>query len=263
VNVDLYNDIDRLYVAPRDQFVRERDSLARALRKAGDRETATQVAGLRKPTLVAWTINQLAATRRREVDLLLDAGQRIIDAQQASISSGARAELDAAQASLRRAVSTLTESASALLGPEASRTTVARIAETLRTAATAPAGRELLARGQLTEELSETGWEIVAGFSPGPPARPKRGGNAAAEPRKAPPSPAAELRAQEKRLRELERAHAAAERKQREAGRQERTAADRLEELRASRSIADAQVEAIETEIAEVERRVAELRETL
>ena len=252
MNVDLYNDIDRLYVAPRDRFVHERDALVRALRKAGDQETAAQVAALRKPTLVAWTINQLAATRRREVDLLLDAGQRIIDAQQASISSGARAELDAAQASLRRAVSTLTESASALLGPEASRTTVARIAETLRTAATAPAGRELLARGQLTEELSETGWEIVAGFSPGPPARPKRGGNAAAE-----------LRAQEKRLRELERAHAAAERKQREAGRQERTAADRLEELRASRSIADAQVEAIETEIAEVERRVAELRETL
>ena len=168
MNVDLENDIDRLYVAPREEFVRERDALVKALRAAGDREAAAEVGAIRKPTLVAWTVNQLAHNERRDVDLLLDAGKRIIDAQEASIAKGGRADLDAAQASLRRAVNGLTEQASAILGPDASKTTLTRVAETLRTAATAPEGRELLARGRLSEELSGTGWEIVAGFAPSP-----------------------------------------------------------------------------------------------
>jgi hypothetical protein len=262
VNFDQDNDIDHLYVAPRDQFVHERDALARALRTAGDRATAAEVAALRKPTLVAWTVNQLAHTNRRDIDLLLDAGQRIIDAQQASISSGGRAELDAALATLRKAVSGLTESAKAILGPEASRTTLARVAETLRTAATAPTGREALARGRLTEDMSETGWEIVAGFTPAPGAKSKRGGKAAADPEKATPhNPAAEIKAQEKRLRELERARSAADRKVRDARLREQHAAERLEELQADRSIADAHLEAIERDIADAERRVSELRD--
>ena len=106
MNVDLDNDIARLYVAPREQFVRERDDLARTLRKSGDRSAASEVAALRKPTLVAWTVNQLAHTERRDVDLLLDAGKRIIDAQQASIAKGgasrARRRTDLPSRSRRR-----------------------------------------------------------------------------------------------------------------------------------------------------------------
>jgi uncharacterized protein YhaN len=262
VNVDLYNDIDRLYGVPRDEFIRERDTLARSLRTSGDKGTAAEVAALRKPTLVAWTVNQLAYTRRRDIDLLLDAGQRIIDAQKASISSGGRSELDAAQASLRQAVNALTEAAGAILGPNASRTTLTRVAETLRTGATAPAGRELLARGQLTEELSGTGWEIVAGFEPGPRAKPKRGGAAAAGSAKATPtSRGTELKAEQKRLAELKKTYAAAAKEQRDARREERAAAAQLESLHDARLEADAKLEAIEKDIAGVEQRVADLRD--
>ena len=86
--------------------------------------------------------------------------------QQASITKGERASLDAAQSSLRAAISGLTESAREILGDRASRATLTHVAETLRAAATGAEGRELLARGRLTEELSETGWEIVAGLTP-------------------------------------------------------------------------------------------------
>ena len=264
MNNDLDSDIDRLYTAPRDQFVGERDALARKLRADGHRDAAAEIAALRKPTLVAWTVNQLTHTERREVDLLLDAGKRIIDAQQASISSGGRTELDAAQASLRRAVNGLTESARSILGPEASKTTLTRIAETLRTAATAPEGRELLARGRLTEELSGTGWEIVAGFSPAPPAQPakaKRGAKGAAPPPKASPGPRSQIPAQEKRLQELKQSRAAAAKKQQHARRQERAAAKHLEKLQAASSKADAELEAIERDIAKVEQRIDELRD--
>ena len=104
-------DRDGLYALPLDEFVAARNDLAKALKKEGDREGAAEVAALRKPTLVAWAVNQLAHTRRREVDLLLDAGKRLIDAQQASLSKGSRTELDAARAALRLSIGTLTEAA--------------------------------------------------------------------------------------------------------------------------------------------------------
>jgi hypothetical protein len=267
VNVDLDNDIDRLYVAPREDFVRERDALVRTLRKAGDREVAAEVAALRKPTLVAWTVNQLAHNERRDVDLLLDAGRRIIDAQQSSIAQGGRADLDAAQASLRRAISGLTTRASAILGPEASKTTLTRIAETLRTAATAPSGRELLARGRLSEELSGTGWEIVAGFTPSSRTQSKRAAKKAkAEKKAATPNEIAarreaEIQSQTRRLRELKKSLTAAEKAQRTASRQERAAAERLEELRSARADADAEVETLGDEIAAAEQALTELRQ--
>ena len=260
MNVDLDNDIDRLYVAPREEFVRERDALVRTLRAAGDRDAAAEVGAIRKPTLVAWTVNQLAHKERRDIDLLLDAGKRIIDAQESSIAKGGRADLDAAQASLRRAISGLTEQASAILGPDASKTTLTRVAETLRTAATAPAGRELLARGRLSEELSGTGWEIVAGFAPSPRATSKRAAQAGRRADDTAAKRAAEIKAQARRVRELKKSLAAAEKRQRTASRQERAAAERLEELRAARSDADAEVESLADEIAGAEQALAELR---
>ena len=263
MNVDLDNDIDRLYVAPRQEFVRERDALVQTLRKAGDREVAAEVAALRKPTLVAWTVNQLAHEERRDVDLLLDAGKRIIDAQQSSIMQGDRADLDAAQASLRRAISGLTARARTILGPDASKTTLTRIAETLRTAATAPAGRELLARGRLSEELSGTGWEIVAGLTPAPQAPSKRAGKKAGKKAATPDDAAAkreaEIQTQTRRLRELKKSLAEAEKARRTASRQERDAAERLEKLRAARGKADAEVESLGEEIAAVGRALEEL----
>ena len=261
MNVDIENDIDRLYIAPREEFVRERDALVKALRAAGDREAAAEVGAIRKPTLVAWTVNQLAHKERRDVDLLLDAGKRIIDAQEASIAKGGRADLDAAQASLRRAVNGLTEQASAILGPDASKTTLTRVAETLRTAATAPEGRELLARGRLSEELSGTGWEIVAGFAPSPraPAKPTAR-KKADKPDDTAERRAAEIKAQVGRVRELKQSLAAAEKRRRTVSREERAAAERLEELRAARSEADAEVKSLADEITDAEKALSELR---
>lgn len=255
MNADPDNDIDRLYVAPRDQFVHERNALARQLRTSGDRAAAAEVAALRKPTLVAWVVNQLAHTQRRDVDLLLDAGKRIIDAQQASITSGGRAELDTARNSLREAVNTFTGSAATILGTNPPQTTLTRVAVTLRSAATDPRGRELLARGQLTEELNETGWEIVAGFSPAPRPRTGPGGSDA-------PSPghAREIRTQDKRIQDLGRSRAAAEKRQRKAHDQEQSAAKHLQLVQQARATADAELEAINDEIRTAEQRIAELR---
>ena len=256
--------VDRLYAAPREDFVRDRDALVKSLRADGDREGAAEVAAIRKPTLVAWVVNRLAHDERREVDLLLDAGKRIIDAQAASIAKGGRDELDAAQASLRTAVAGLTERAAAILGPAASATTLTRVAETLRTAATTADGRELLARGRLSEELSGTGWEIIAGFDPSPRApakKPKKtSGSKAAQEQDAAERRAAAIETQAREVRELKKSLEAAEKLRRNAAREERKAAERLEELRTARSNADAEVESLAEKLERAEQELKELR---
>jgi hypothetical protein len=106
-------------------------------------------------------VNQLAP-RGREVDLLLDAGKRLVDAQQASIAKNSRTELDTSSPPERGAAS-----------PRRRRHPRRRSAPrrspgcgTLRSAATGAEGRELLARGRLEEDLSETGWDIVTTLTP-------------------------------------------------------------------------------------------------
>jgi hypothetical protein len=238
---------DGLYALPLDEFVSARNELAKTLKKEGDAEGASKVAALRKPTLVAWAVDQLAHRHRREVDLLLDAGKRLIDAQQASIGKGSRSELDAAQASLRKSVGALTEAAGEILGSRSSASTLARVSETLRAAATGAEGRELLARGSLVEELSDTGWDIVAALAPAAGNRPARGRKTKAEP-EAEQATRAKQRA---RLAQLERARAAAEKRLATARRREEAAAERLADAEEALETAEQELAAIHREIDE------------
>jgi hypothetical protein len=247
VNAERAGDVDRLFSVPLDRFVSERNALVTELKREGDAEAAAEVAALRKPSLVAWTVNRLAYERRRDVDLLLDAGKRLVDAQQASITQGGRGDLDAAQGALRRAVETLIEAARDVLGERASAGTVTRVAETLRSAATSPSGRELLARGRLVDEVSETGWDVVASLTPAP-ARSK-------------PSPSrkkddsAARGQQQAELRRLEQARAAAEKRVRSAARREQGAADRLAEAQSARAAAEEELAGLEREIERLRKR--------
>src|SRR5438552_2297741 len=106
---NLESEIDRLYALDPGEFVAERDRLARELRDAGEREEADQVKSLRKPTVSAAAINQLTRRERREVDLLLDAGYRLREAQQRLLAGEDPGSLDEArrieraQAKLREA----------------------------------------------------------------------------------------------------------------------------------------------------------------
>ena len=61
-------DLDDLYGLPLDRFIPERASLVRELRSGGEREQASVVAALRKPSVAAWAVNQLIRTQRREVE---------------------------------------------------------------------------------------------------------------------------------------------------------------------------------------------------
>lgn len=75
--MELEAEIDRLYATPLDEFVRERDELARRLNRAADREAGARVKALRKPTVGAWALNQTVRRRRAETDALLATGERM------------------------------------------------------------------------------------------------------------------------------------------------------------------------------------------
>ena len=207
---------DELYAEPLESFTSARNQLARALREAGDKDAAARVAALRKPTVAAWAVNQLSRRHRREVDLLLDAGHRLIDAQQGGRSAE---ELNAAAKQQRDAVEGLVRLARSLLEPGASEDTVRKVAETLRAASLTAEGREELARGRLTDAVTTTGWEILVERSGGTAARGRPRTKAKQPDRKA------EVERAQKRLQAAEARHA-------EAVQVARDAAAALEEAR-------------------------------
>src|ERR1700722_19073707 len=70
-----------LYGLPLERFTEERNSLAKQLRRKGERDQAAAVAALRKPSVAACAVNQLVRTQRRDVDSLFNAGDALQRAQ--------------------------------------------------------------------------------------------------------------------------------------------------------------------------------------
>jgi hypothetical protein len=149
------DEIDALYALPLDEFTGARNDLARSLRKEGRRDEAEAVSGLRKPTLAAWVVNQLARERRSEVESLLH-GAAAIKAGDGDGDAGFRASVDAL---LRSARQILTDA-----GRKPTDSVLQEVATTLR--ASAAAKPDELAAGRLSEGLETTGFDVLAGAVP-------------------------------------------------------------------------------------------------
>ena len=173
---DLDAALAALYQLPLEQFVATRDQLARRLRAAGDRATARQIAGLRRPPVSAWAANQLAHAAPNAVAELLEAGATLRQAQQDALAGqpGAARQLRTATAHLRAAITRLSSRAETLLvraGHAAGDATFARLAATLRAAATGDeATRAALAQGRLPGDLDPAGFGLEVVPAPAEPA---------------------------------------------------------------------------------------------
>jgi hypothetical protein len=155
--------IDALYGSPLEEFTRERARLAKELRAAANPDADT-VAKLRKPSVAAWILNQLARRNRRDIDLLLDAGHRLRETQVAVIGGAEKQEFERARKAEFDALRRLTTDAEKLLAERGtvSAAVVKQVVETLRAAAVSPSGRELLARGRFTQPLEASGFDVFA-----------------------------------------------------------------------------------------------------
>jgi hypothetical protein len=174
--VDLEQAREELYGAAPEHFVAERKRLAKELKAEGRAEDAQELAKVRKPTLSAWALNRLTRDERRDVDLLLDSGHRLLQAQAGVLRGDAREGFEQAQRTEREAIARLVHEAEQLLVDRggASATILEQIAASLHAAAVSEHGRELLAAGQFTEPLTLEGFDTVAGLAPPPSKRPAK-----------------------------------------------------------------------------------------
>jgi hypothetical protein len=246
--------VAQLYGLPLEEFVPARNALARDLRKEGDKERAAEVAKLKRPSVAAWTVNQLARRNRKELDLLLDAGHRLRTGQVEALEQGDRSKFEAARRDHERAVRDLVAAARELLANErgtSSDQMVSSIERTLRYASIDEAERPALASGRLVEEAKATGFDAFSTMTLQPaPAKGKSKQPADAAERK---KRVAEAQASLKDARERERD---AREELREAERTERAAQKALDQ--AGRNVAAAQ-EALDAASTEVEEAAARL----
>jgi len=223
---NLDHELDELYGLPLEDWTRARNDLVARLKKAHQSEDADAVHALRKPSVVAWAVNQLARREERAMRDLLAAGDRLRSVQEDALRGrGGATEVSRATAAERDAVRRLVSAARELLADRAAPATLDRIAQTLRSAAVDPHARPLLERGRLDEELAGVGFGPLTAVQPR--ARPRTD----------------ELKVQREHVKEL-RAHArelarAAREAEAEADRLERDAAQAREAANAKRVEAD------------------------
>lgn len=158
--LDIEKEIDRLYGLPLEEFTRERNETAKRLRNEGERAAAGRVQDLRKPTVSAWAINQLARREKLLIRSLLNAVDRVRKAQEKMVKGGSPERLREASDAERKALGELVNRAERLLtesGRE-SHSVRDRIDRTLRGAATDPDARHLLARGRLSGDVDPSGF---------------------------------------------------------------------------------------------------------
>lgn len=171
--VDLDDALNELYDASPESFLAERKRLAKELKADGRSDDADRIAKARKPTVAAWALNRLTRDHRREIDLLLDSGHRLLTAQAGVLRGEAREQFEQAQRTERETIGRLVRAAEQLLTERggASSTVLEQIAASLHAAAVSAQGRELLAAGQFTQPLTLEGFDTVAGLAPPPSKR--------------------------------------------------------------------------------------------
>ena len=172
--MQLEPEIDRLYGLPLDEFVHERDELAKRLRREGEREAADEVKRLRKPSAGAWALNQAVRRRRKETDALLAAGERLREAHEALLSGGDPAALRDAMQEERALAGGLADCAEAIAS-ETGKSGPAlreRVRSTLHAASVDEEAREELAKGRFVREREAVGLgPFGAGAAPAAPRR--------------------------------------------------------------------------------------------
>ena len=165
-----------LYGLPLDQFVSERGALAKSLRGEGRREQAAEVAGLRKPSVAAWAVNQLVRTQCDAVAALFEAGDQLQRAESELLAGrGDAAALRKAAERERAAVDQLAQAARGLLssqGHELAQSMLDRVSATLHAAAVDEGARALVRDGCLASEPRHVGFGAsVATGAPTPAER--------------------------------------------------------------------------------------------
>jgi hypothetical protein len=196
--------VAELLGGPLSEFTSRRNARVKALKTAGQRELATQVAALKKPPVAVWAVNQLAPRNPAALERLRRAGQNVVQAQSGAVAGrkNSAQALRSASEGLQRELEAAVRTAGDVLradGHVADEATRRRIQEMLRLAAVSGGQTwDGLQRGVLINEPRAGEDMLTAAFA-------LRGGGRGAEPPTSRPSDARAARAAAKQASDTER----------------------------------------------------------
>jgi hypothetical protein len=161
-----------LYSVPPDEFVAERNALAKRLREEGDKQGAARVKKLPKPSVPAWAVNRAARDAPKAAKALLDSGEKLTKAQTGAAGEGGGEQLRQAMAAHQEAVEGLMGEVEQALSAEGHENPAMadRARETLRALATDDDLRVEFVGGRVARDGEPVGF----GSAPAPKAAPKR-----------------------------------------------------------------------------------------
>jgi len=197
--------LEELFRTPPATFTKTRDTLAKRLKDEGEDDVAAELKKLRRPSVVAFVLNQLSRAHADDVAELVDVGRELARAQRKAIRGEATTGLREAIARQREVVASLTSKTTALMKKLGVSTSshLDEVAGALQAALIDPAVGERLEEGRLEEiPAPEAGFGAPAGLAAVAP--PKETEAAKAEKKR--------LAAEEKKAaaEEKKRAHSAA-----------------------------------------------------
>lgn len=150
--------VAELLSGPLNEFTGRRNAKAKELKQAGQRGLADEVAGLKKPPVAVWAVNQLARRSTAELERLRRAGEGVVQAQSGAVAGrkNAAQELRSASDAMQRELEAAVRAVGDALradGHAADEATLRRVQEMLRLAAVS--GGDTWARMQRGALISE------------------------------------------------------------------------------------------------------------
>jgi valyl-tRNA synthetase len=242
-----------LYRAPLDKFVAERKRLSAELKAGGDKAGATRLAGLGRPPISAWAVNQLWWEARETFDELFEAGERLRSGDLAGTSAH------------REAMVKLRARAETLLGAAGHATTEAMLRRIMTdlSALAAVGSFDPDPPGALAGDREPPGFEAIGTAAPEAVQRahdhkhPTHDGREHADAKRGKEVDAASARQERERL-ERERRKVEAERARKRVERERLEKA--LRSAKAALKLRTQQVDQLASELAEAEKTVAQTR---
>ena len=155
-------ELDDLFRLRPEEFTAARNALAKRLKSEGERERAAEVQVLRKPTVTAWALNQVAREQPEVVDRVIHAGEGLRSAMEKAIG-GDRSNFQSAQSEERHSIQEAVDAASTVMeaaGVQVTETSRQRMTDTLRAATVDASVEDLLRRGVLVADTSAPGFGL-------------------------------------------------------------------------------------------------------
>jgi hypothetical protein len=257
--VDLDTAADELYAVSPDDFIERRQQLVAEAKQEKNRELATQIGKLRRPTRSAWLINLLAREEPDKISALFELGAALQEAQQRMAGD----ELRQLSTERRRTVDAMARRAVELgreQGYDAPDGALQEVSQTLQSALGDPEIADLVGAGRLTQAVTYGGFgptDLASALGASLPTATK----AAGRPEKPAEAPAPTPKRDAKQRLEAEEAAAEA----RERATETRQAAESAEEeaeaaTQRADDLAD-QVESLRTQLRQTEAAEREARD--